>query len=122
MNGNFIITGCSQGFGREFALRIARSGGRVVIADANVHKGEVIAKEMENCLFVECDVTDPEDWDELWDEATKFFDERGVQVRYSKCFMKIQSFYSISEYSNNPINYWSFKLYFSYQILLFNWL
>lgn len=54
-----------------------------MIADVNRSKGEATAEEIGNCLFVQCDVTDPEDWERLWEEASDFFDERGVQV--GKC-------------------------------------
>ena len=46
MNGNFIITGAAQGFGREFTTRVLKGGGKVVLADKNVEVGEKTCQEL----------------------------------------------------------------------------
>ena len=75
MNGNFIITGAAQGFGREFTERVLKSGGKVVLADKNVEVGKQTHKELseqfgaKSCLFVELDVTDRENWRQMWQQV-----------------------------------------------------
>ena len=75
MNGNFIITGAAQGFGREFTERVLKSGGKVVLADKNVEVGKQTHKELseqfgaKNCLFVALDVTDRENWRQMWQQV-----------------------------------------------------
>jgi len=86
MNGNFIITGAAQGFGREFTERVLKSGGKVVLADKNVEVGKQTHKELseqfgaKSCLFVELDVTDRENWRQMWQQAETFLNKIDVLV------------------------------------------
>ena len=41
-----IITGASQGIGREYALRFAREGARVVVADIREKQAQEVAQEI----------------------------------------------------------------------------
>jgi NAD(P)-dependent dehydrogenase (short-subunit alcohol dehydrogenase family) len=56
----FIVTGGASGLGEGTARMLAREGGKVVIADLQVDKGEALAKELGGA-FVKCDVSDEED-------------------------------------------------------------
>lgn len=59
-NKVFIVTGGASGLGEGTARMIAAKGGKVVIADMQVEKGEAIAKELGGA-FVRCDVTNEAD-------------------------------------------------------------
>jgi NAD(P)-dependent dehydrogenase (short-subunit alcohol dehydrogenase family) len=52
----FIVTGGASGLGEGTARMLAANGGKVVIADMQVEKGEAIAKELGGA-FVQCDVS-----------------------------------------------------------------
>ena len=52
MDGNFIITGGAMGFGKEFSRRVLESGGRVVLADKNIEKGEETCQDFQKVVFV----------------------------------------------------------------------
>jgi len=41
-----VITGAAQGIGEAYARRFAAEGARVVVADVNADKGQVIAREI----------------------------------------------------------------------------
>ncbi len=56
----FIVTGGASGLGEGTARRLAANGGKVVIADMQVEKGEAIAKEIGGA-FVKCDVSQEAD-------------------------------------------------------------
>ena len=65
------------------------SGCNVVISDVNGSLGRGTADEMEEIFgpgrvtFVHCDVTKPEHWQTLFDEAEKAFDGNQVtQINY----------------------------------------
>ncbi len=52
----FIVTGGASGLGEGTARMLAREGGKVVVADLQVDKGEQVAKEIGGA-FVRCDVS-----------------------------------------------------------------
>jgi NAD(P)-dependent dehydrogenase (short-subunit alcohol dehydrogenase family) len=56
----FIVTGGASGLGEGTARMLAREGGKVVIADLQVDKGEALAKELGG-VFVKCDVSNEDD-------------------------------------------------------------
>ena len=56
----FIVTGGASGLGEGTARMLSEAGGKVVIADMQVEKGEAIAKEIGGA-FVKCDVTSEAD-------------------------------------------------------------
>ncbi|MEY2678425.1 MAG: hypothetical protein RLZ00_1117 [Pseudomonadota bacterium] len=56
----FIVTGAASGLGEGTARAIAAKGGKVVIADMQVDKGEAVAKDIGGA-FVKCDVTQEAD-------------------------------------------------------------
>jgi NAD(P)-dependent dehydrogenase (short-subunit alcohol dehydrogenase family) len=56
----FIVTGGASGLGEGTARMLTAKGGKVVIADMQVEKGEAIAKELGGA-FVKCDVSQEAD-------------------------------------------------------------
>ena len=56
----FIVTGGASGLGEGTARMLASKGGKVVIADMQVDKGEAVAKEIGGA-FVKCDVSSEAD-------------------------------------------------------------
>jgi len=79
MEGNFLITGAAQGFGKEFTRRVLKSGGRVLLSDKNPVGGEETNKAfqeefgVDRCSFEEADVSSKADWEKLWSRAESFF-------------------------------------------------
>jgi NAD(P)-dependent dehydrogenase (short-subunit alcohol dehydrogenase family) len=61
-NNTFLVTGGASGLGGAVSRMIAAHGGRVVIADVQVDRGEALARELGAIArFVRCDVTDEQD-------------------------------------------------------------
>ena len=56
----FIVTGGASGLGEGTARMLAAHGGKVVIADLQVDKGEALAREIGG-VFVKCDVSQEAD-------------------------------------------------------------
>lgn len=56
----FIVTGAASGLGEGTARRIASLGGKVVVADMQVDKGQAVAREIGGA-FVKCDVSQEAD-------------------------------------------------------------
>jgi NAD(P)-dependent dehydrogenase (short-subunit alcohol dehydrogenase family) len=56
----FIVTGGASGLGEGTARMLAANGGKVVIADMQVDKGETVAREIGGA-FVRCDVSSEAD-------------------------------------------------------------
>ena len=56
----FIVTGGASGLGEGTARMLAAEGGKVVIADMQVDKGEAVAKDIGGA-FVKCDVSSEAD-------------------------------------------------------------
>jgi NAD(P)-dependent dehydrogenase (short-subunit alcohol dehydrogenase family) len=67
-----VITGGASGIGLATARRFAAEGATVVIGDFNVEAGEAAAKEVEG-LFVQVDVTDEAQVNNLFDTAVAKF-------------------------------------------------
>jgi NAD(P)-dependent dehydrogenase (short-subunit alcohol dehydrogenase family) len=56
----FIVTGGASGLGEGTARMLAQAGGKVVIADMQVEKGQAVAQEIGG-TFVKCDVSSEAD-------------------------------------------------------------
>ncbi|MCB8747723.1 3-hydroxyacyl-CoA dehydrogenase [Rhodoferax sp. U2-2l] len=56
----FIVTGAASGLGEGTARMLAAKGGRVVVADMQVDKGEAVARDIGGA-FVKCDVSNEAD-------------------------------------------------------------
>jgi NAD(P)-dependent dehydrogenase (short-subunit alcohol dehydrogenase family) len=65
----FIVTGGASGLGEGTARMLSQAGGKVVIADMQVEKGEAIAKEIGG-VFVKCDVSSEADGQAVVAKAT----------------------------------------------------
>lgn len=78
MEGNFIVTGAAQGFGKEFTRRVLLKGGRVLLSDKNKDGGQETTTKFQEefgadkCTFLPIDVCDKEDWERLWTRAEEF--------------------------------------------------
>ena len=72
-----LITGGGSGIGAATARRLAAEGAKVVIADVNPDAGEALAKELDG-LFVQVDVTSPEDNDRMYAETVKAYGQVDV--------------------------------------------
>lgn len=58
----FVVTGGASGLGGATSTMLARTGGRVIIADVQADRGEALAKELgANARFMKCDVTSEAD-------------------------------------------------------------
>jgi NAD(P)-dependent dehydrogenase (short-subunit alcohol dehydrogenase family) len=66
----FIVTGGASGLGEGTARMLAAAGGKVVIADMQADKGEVVARDIGG-VFVRCDVTSEVDGQAAVDAAQK---------------------------------------------------
>ncbi|HVV38698.1 MAG TPA: glucose 1-dehydrogenase [Acidimicrobiales bacterium] len=65
MNGKVaVVTGGGSGIGRATAIRLAKLGAEVIVADVNVEGGEGVADEIGG-RFVRTDVTEPAQVDAL---------------------------------------------------------
>ena len=64
----FIVTGGASGLGKGTARMLAAEGGKVVIADMQVDKGEAVAREIGG-VFVKCDVSQEADGQAVVDKA-----------------------------------------------------
>ena len=56
-----IVTGSGQGIGEAIALRLARAGADIAVADLNLPAAEVVAQRIRNlgrkALAIRCDVS-----------------------------------------------------------------
>ena len=81
-----IITGSAQGLGKAFAIRLLEAGGKVCLSDVNRDKGEATLYELqkkygkERVGFVPCDVTNEEEFRNLFDKAEKLFNVGCVDI------------------------------------------
>jgi NAD(P)-dependent dehydrogenase (short-subunit alcohol dehydrogenase family) len=67
-----VITGAASGIGRESARRFAQEGARVCVVDLADDPGEETAAETDG-LYVHADVTDPDDVQRMFREASDRF-------------------------------------------------
>ncbi|HLL99272.1 MAG TPA: 3-oxoacyl-ACP reductase [Rubrobacteraceae bacterium] len=67
-----VITGGASGIGRETAKRFAEEGARVCVVDLADEPGEETAREIDG-LYVHADVTDPDDVQNMYREASGRF-------------------------------------------------
>ena len=75
-----VITGAASGIGREAARRFAEEGARVCVADLADEPGRQTAEEVGG-HYVHADVTDPEDVQRMYREASERFG--GIDVLFN---------------------------------------
>jgi NAD(P)-dependent dehydrogenase (short-subunit alcohol dehydrogenase family) len=73
----FLVTGGASGLGEGVARMFARHGGKVLIADLQVDKGEALANEL-GARFVRCDVSDEAQAEAAVDAAVSLGDYVGL--------------------------------------------
>ena len=65
----FIVTGGASGLGEGTARMLAANGGKVVIADMNAERGEMVAREIGG-VYMRCDVSSEADGQAVVEKAT----------------------------------------------------
>ena len=79
-----IVTGAGQGIGKAVALRLAREGASVVVADLNLETARSTAEEIRalgaGALEVQVDVRDPASIGTMVDAAVEAFGRIDVLV------------------------------------------
>jgi NAD(P)-dependent dehydrogenase (short-subunit alcohol dehydrogenase family) len=76
-----IVTGGGQGIGKAIVERYVAAGAKVVLADIQVEKGSAVAAGCgDNCIFVECDVSNKKMVDRLVDRAVDHFGTLDIAV------------------------------------------
>ena len=72
-----IITGAAKGIGKATALRFAKEGAKIVIADNDILNGQKLIKEIENLeaesYFFETDIKVKSEIDKIIDFTLKKF-------------------------------------------------
>jgi 3-oxoacyl-[acyl-carrier protein] reductase len=88
-----IITGAARGIGRAFALRFARDGYRIAIADINAGGAEAVRDEIAagggTALAVRIDVSDESDCRRMVDETVRAFGRLDVLLNDAAFFADI---------------------------------
>ena len=98
-----IITGAGQGLGKEFAIRFAQEGAKVVIAEINFEKAQDVAKEIEQSggevLALKTDITKKAETEEMAKKTIEKFGSIDVLVNNAAIYYGIQitPFTDISE-------------------------
>jgi NAD(P)-dependent dehydrogenase (short-subunit alcohol dehydrogenase family) len=78
-NNVFIVTGGASGLGGATTAMLARSGGKVIIADVQADKGEALARDLgSDARFIKCDVTSEADGQAVVAAATALGTLRGL--------------------------------------------
>ncbi len=79
-----VITGAAQGIGEACARRFAREGGKVVVSDVQLDKGEAVAKAINDAggeaMFFACDVSQKSDCDDLIQAAVDAYGRVDVHL------------------------------------------
>jgi NAD(P)-dependent dehydrogenase (short-subunit alcohol dehydrogenase family) len=68
-----VLTGASSGIGARIAPALTNAGARTVIAARRLDRLEAVARELKDCIPVECDVTDDADRRRLIETAINHF-------------------------------------------------
>ncbi|XP_067128630.1 15-hydroxyprostaglandin dehydrogenase [NAD(+)]-like isoform X2 [Centruroides vittatus] len=74
-NGRALVTGGAQGIGRAICEALLSRGCKVCCADVNLEEGQRTVEELQktygesNCIFVECDVSSSENFEEAYLKA-----------------------------------------------------
>jgi NAD(P)-dependent dehydrogenase (short-subunit alcohol dehydrogenase family) len=68
-----VLTGASSGIGSQLAVALAKAGARTVLAARRRDRLEEIARDLQDCVPVECDVTSEDDRRRLITTAVERF-------------------------------------------------
>jgi len=85
-----IITGAAQGIGEAYARRFAKEGARVVVADLNADKGELVARDIGG-VFERVDVSSEEDTKRLTTAVAGRFGRIDVLLNNAAIFYGIEN-------------------------------
>ena len=92
-----LVTGAGHGIGKQIAVQFAEQGANTVIVDYNVEFGtetaEEITRDYVKSLFVQADVSKPEDMDHV---REKVFEEwnRTISINLNGLFNTVKAFYN----------------------------
>ncbi|MGV6847359.1 MAG: glucose 1-dehydrogenase [Marinibacterium sp.] len=79
-----LVTGARRGLGAAIAAMLAREGARVVLTDRKSDGSEAVMKQIADeggeAIFLEHDVTRPEDWDRVVGETVQRFGGLSILV------------------------------------------
>jgi 3-oxoacyl-[acyl-carrier protein] reductase len=91
-----IITGAGQGLGRAYALRLAKEGAKVVVAELNPEKGKAVADEAKG-LFVRTNVADEASVQAMARQAVDAYGRIDILVNNAAIFstLKMRPFWEI---------------------------
>ena len=91
-----IITGAGQGLGRAYALRLAKEGAKVVVAELNADKGQSVANEVRG-HFVRTNVADEVSVQEMARQAIDAYGRIDILVNNAAIFstLKMRPFWEI---------------------------
>lgn len=86
-----LVTGAGQGLGRAFAIRLAQSGMRVVVADLDRERAEAVAREIgEAGLAVQVDVADEASVEALFERVDDACGRLDVLVNNAAVFSTLR--------------------------------
>lgn len=72
-----VITGGSSGIGKEITKKFSQQGAKTVIVARGAKRGQKVAEEIsqqyEQCLFVQADISDPEQMKQVRDQTMETF-------------------------------------------------
>ncbi len=79
-----LVTGARRGLGAAIAAMLAREGAKVVLTDRKADGSEEVMKQIADdggeVIFLEHDVSAPEDWDRVISETVTRFDKASILV------------------------------------------
>ncbi len=79
-----VVTGAASGIGKACAEVLGRRGARIVVSDLADSEGEAVASSLRDegieALFIACDISDPEQVDQLFERTVEKFDSLDVAV------------------------------------------
>jgi len=91
-----IITGAGQGLGRAYALRLAKEGAKIVVAELNADKGRAVAHEAKG-IFVHTNVADEASVQAMARQAVDAYGRIDILVNNAAIFstLKMRPFWEI---------------------------
>jgi 3-oxoacyl-[acyl-carrier protein] reductase len=75
-----VVTGGAQGIGAAIVERFAQEGAKVVIADINDEKAKALASHIPDSMYVQCDVSDADQVENLFSRTFEAFGRLDILV------------------------------------------